>query len=68
MGRVLHAAVERASDPHTSLMPLRGQPSIDLADDSDFGVMGHWSVKGHAKIAAALAEQLGDKLGWRQHT
>ena len=63
-GRVLRAAVERADDAHTHVLPLRGEPAVDFADDADWARIGHWSVQGHAKVGRHVAARLGERLGW----
>lgn len=65
MGRLLRAVVECVADPYMFVVPLCGQPPISHADDTDFGVIGHWSLQGHAKVATALAKEIGQMLGWK---
>jgi hypothetical protein len=64
MSRVLRAAVGRTADPDVHVLPLSSSPPVDFDDDSDFGVLGHWSVSGHRKVAASLAKTMGETLGW----
>ena len=65
MQRLLAAAIERAAlDEHVHLIPLGGEPAISVDDDADWGLMAHWSVQGHAKVARGVAARIGERLRW----
>ena len=55
MDPLLKQAVANAGDENMHVIPLGGSPPVSHADDSDWGRIGHWSVQGHAKIAAGIA-------------
>ena len=64
MEPLLRAAVEKLADAHVELLTLSGLPALNVADDADWGRIGHWSVQGHTKVATYLVQQVGERMGW----
>ncbi|MAV24722.1 MAG: hypothetical protein CMQ05_01205 [Gammaproteobacteria bacterium] len=43
-------------------------PGIDVDDDSDWGVMEHWSANAHIKWAGSVIDHVADITGWPRTT
>lgn len=64
MEQCWHAAATEVSDPGVRLEVVAPSPIIDVADPLDWGLMAHWSAKGHAKWARAVAPLVARHAGW----
>lgn len=65
--RLIPPCVERAGGPDAKVYLLRmGKACVlDFEDDTLYGALGHWSVKGHLVITRALVQQCEELLGWQ---
>ena len=64
MSRCWRAAAEFLGDEKIFLEEVAPDPPCLLSNPGDWGQLGHWSVEGNKKWAAAVVPILRARLGW----
>ncbi|CAK9068706.1 unnamed protein product [Durusdinium trenchii] len=64
--RAAASAANEGEDPKVFLEVVEPKPPCSLSEAADWGHMGHWSVQGNAKWAAAVIPILQRRLGWTE--
>ncbi|CAJ1330134.1 unnamed protein product [Effrenium voratum] len=65
MSQCWRSAAEKLGDSRVFLDVVAPNPPCSLSEPADWGQMGHWSVQGNKKWAAAVVPILEARLGWK---